>query len=124
MNDNRGTLDAITLVRRRGYNRLPVYSGNISNIVGIVTLTTWDLMDLELSARSVEDLITPRINNRWLMLEISGNKLMSRDMTIYRPTVDQQKLWNAPKSGIVADWLKIVGPEGDKALSVIQKYNK
>ncbi len=59
LNDNRGTLDAITLVRRRGYNRLPVYSGNISNIVGIVTLTTWDLMDLELAARPLDDLIKP-----------------------------------------------------------------
>jgi CBS domain containing-hemolysin-like protein len=59
INRNRDTRSAITLVRRRGYNRLPVYSGNISNIVGIVTLTTWDLMDQELSVRSLEDLIKP-----------------------------------------------------------------
>ncbi|MGB5259323.1 MAG: hemolysin family protein [Gammaproteobacteria bacterium] len=59
INRNRDTRSAITLVRRRGYNRLPVYSGNISNIVGIVTLTTWDLMDQELSGRSLEDLIKP-----------------------------------------------------------------
>ena len=56
---NRDTRGAITLVRRRGYNRLPVYSRNISNIVGIVTLTTWDLMDPELENRSIEDLIEP-----------------------------------------------------------------
>jgi putative hemolysin len=56
---NRDTRSAITLVRRRGYNRLPVYSRNISNIVGIVTLTTWDLMDPELENRSIEDLIKP-----------------------------------------------------------------
>jgi CBS domain containing-hemolysin-like protein len=56
---NRDTRSAITLVRRRGYNRLPVYSRNISNIVGIVTLTTWDLMDPELEDRSIEDLIKP-----------------------------------------------------------------
>ena len=59
LNRNRDTRDAITLVRRRGYNRLPVYTGNISNIVGIVTLTTWDLMDLELPARPLEDFIKP-----------------------------------------------------------------
>jgi CBS domain containing-hemolysin-like protein len=40
INRNRDTRSAITLVRRRGYNRLPVYSRNISNITGIVTLTT------------------------------------------------------------------------------------
>ena len=56
---NRDTRSAITLVRRRGYNRLPVYSRNISNITGIVTLTTWDLMDPELEGRSIEDLIKP-----------------------------------------------------------------
>jgi putative hemolysin len=36
-----------------------VYSRNISNIVGVVTLTTWDLMDPELPNRSLEDLIRP-----------------------------------------------------------------
>ena len=59
INRNRDTRSAIQQVRRRGYNRLPVYSGNISNIVGIVTLTTWDLMDAELPDRSIEDLIEP-----------------------------------------------------------------
>jgi CBS domain containing-hemolysin-like protein len=59
INRNRDTRSAIQQVRRRGYNRLPVYSRNISNIVGIVTLTTWDLMDPELPERSIEDLIKP-----------------------------------------------------------------
>jgi len=59
INRNRDTRSAIQQVRRRGYNRLPVYTGNISNIVGIVTLTTWDLMDPELADRSIEDLIKP-----------------------------------------------------------------
>jgi CBS domain containing-hemolysin-like protein len=59
INRNRDTRNAITLVRRRGYNRLPVYTGNISNIVGVVTLTTWDLMDPELPGRPLEELIKP-----------------------------------------------------------------
>ena len=59
INRNRDTRSAVTLVRRRGYNRLPVYSRNISNIVGVVTLTTWDLMDPELSDRPLEQLIKP-----------------------------------------------------------------
>jgi CBS domain containing-hemolysin-like protein len=57
--NRRDSRSAITLVRRRGYNRLPVYSGNISNIVGVVTLTTWDLMDQELPDLPLEDLIKP-----------------------------------------------------------------
>ena len=59
INRNRDTRSAVTLVRRRGYNRLPVYSRNISNIVGIVTLTTWDLMDQELPDKPLEELIKP-----------------------------------------------------------------
>jgi CBS domain containing-hemolysin-like protein len=59
INRNRDTRGAVTLVRRRGYNRLPVYSRNISNITGIVTLTTWDLMDPELPDRPLEELIKP-----------------------------------------------------------------
>jgi len=59
INRNRDSRSAITLVRRRGYNRLPVYSRNISNIVGVVTLTTWDLMDKELPDRPLEELIKP-----------------------------------------------------------------
>jgi putative hemolysin len=56
---NASTRKAIALVRKRGYNRLPVYSRNISNILGIVTLTTWDLMDLELATTALEKLIKP-----------------------------------------------------------------
>ena len=59
INRNRDTRSAVTLVRRRGYNRLPVYTGNISNVVGVVTLTTWDLMDPGLEDRSLEELIKP-----------------------------------------------------------------
>ena len=59
INRNRDTRSAVTLVRRRGYNRLPVYSRNISNIVGVITLTTWDLMDSELPDYPLEELIMP-----------------------------------------------------------------
>ncbi len=56
---NRQTKDAVRLVRRRGYNRLPVFSRNSSNIVGVVTLSTWDLMDLGLMDRPLEEFIKP-----------------------------------------------------------------
>ena len=59
VNRNQNTAEAINLVRRRGYNRLPAYDGNISNIFGIVTLTTWDLLDRKLSSRPLTELIKP-----------------------------------------------------------------
>ena len=54
---SQNTKHAIDLVRRHGYNRLPVYQSNVSNIVGIVTLSTWDLMDQELSERPLSEFI-------------------------------------------------------------------
>ena len=52
-------LRAIAMVRRKGYNRLPVYKGNISNIIGVVTLTTWDLLSQSLTDKTLEELIKP-----------------------------------------------------------------
>jgi len=52
---------AIDLVRRHGYNRLPVYENNTSNITGIVTLTTWDLMDRALVDKPLDSLIKPAL---------------------------------------------------------------
>ncbi len=52
---------AIELVRRHGYNRLPVYENSTSNVIGVVTLTTWDLMDQELPKKPLEDLTKPAL---------------------------------------------------------------
>jgi CBS domain containing-hemolysin-like protein len=51
------TSRAFALVRRHGYNRLPVYDGNIGNVIGIITLTVWDLMEKTLRDRPLGDLI-------------------------------------------------------------------
>jgi CBS domain containing-hemolysin-like protein len=56
---SRSIMRAIATVRRRGYNRLPVYKGNISNITGIATLTTWDLMEKSTTLKTLDDLTKP-----------------------------------------------------------------
>jgi CBS domain containing-hemolysin-like protein len=53
------TTEAISLVRRFGFNRMPVHKGNSGDIIGIATLDTWDLMDEGLSDKSFKDLIKP-----------------------------------------------------------------
>ncbi len=53
--------EAIALVRKRGYNRLPVYENSTSNVIGVVTLNTWDLMDREIAAKPLQDLIKPAL---------------------------------------------------------------
>ncbi len=61
INHNKSARRAVAMVRNRGYNRLPVYRRNISNIVGIVTITTWDMMDADLVNRPLEELIRPAL---------------------------------------------------------------
>ena len=61
INLNKTTRRAIAMVQRRGYNRLPVYKGNTSNIVGIVTLTTWDLMDPATVEKPLSKLVEPAL---------------------------------------------------------------
>ncbi len=59
ISNTRNILRAIATVRRKGYNRLPVYKGNTSDIIGIATLTTWDLMDSTITGKSLSDFISP-----------------------------------------------------------------
>jgi CBS domain containing-hemolysin-like protein len=55
LNRRHDTRRAVDLVRSYGYNRLPVYEGNVGNVVGILTLTVWDLMEEETARRPLED---------------------------------------------------------------------
>ena len=58
-NENRDMREAIRTVIQFGYNRLPVYRGNITNVKGVLTLSTWDLMVPDLADRPVTDFIKP-----------------------------------------------------------------
>jgi CBS domain containing-hemolysin-like protein len=59
INKRQTTREAISLVRRHGFNRLPVYEHNINHIFGVVTLSTWDLMDPDLKHTDLKELIKP-----------------------------------------------------------------
>ena len=50
---------AIEVVRKHGFNRLPVFENNTSNIVGVVTLSTWDMLADHSSRKPLADLIKP-----------------------------------------------------------------
>ncbi|MDJ0881665.1 MAG: hemolysin family protein [Gammaproteobacteria bacterium] len=54
------TLDkAIQIVIRTGYSRLPVYDTEASRVIGILVITTWDLLDPEIKSHSLHDYIRP-----------------------------------------------------------------
>ncbi len=54
-NETRSMNEAVRLVMKYGFNRLPVYQGNITNITGILTLSSWDLMDPQILEKPVQD---------------------------------------------------------------------
>jgi len=58
-NERRDMEEAARRVVKHGYNRLPVYSGNITNVNGVLTLSTWDLMLPELMEKPVSDFVSP-----------------------------------------------------------------
>jgi CBS domain containing-hemolysin-like protein len=55
----RDTRAAYRLVRDHGYNRMPVYEGNVGNVVGILTFTVWDLMEGAPPDQPLAELIRP-----------------------------------------------------------------
>ncbi len=59
INEMRSMSDAVLLVTKHGYNRLPVYRGNITNLKGVLTLSTWDLLDEGIEERPMSDFIRP-----------------------------------------------------------------
>ena len=61
INQTKSSRRAVAMVRNRGYNRLPVYHRNISNIIGVATITTWDMMDASLLEHPLEDLTKPAL---------------------------------------------------------------
>ncbi len=58
-NEMRSTGDAVMVILKHGYNRLPVYRGNITNLKGVLTMTTWDLLDERVEERPLTDFILP-----------------------------------------------------------------
>ncbi len=58
-NEVRDLPEAAQTVIKRGYNRLPVYRSNITNVTGVLTLSTWDLMDKNIAEQSLADHIQP-----------------------------------------------------------------
>lgn len=59
LSSDQTTGDAIRIARARGHFRLPVYRGERNQIVGVVALSVWDLMDPALAQRPLQDLIGP-----------------------------------------------------------------
>ncbi len=58
INENRHTEKAVRLVLKYGFNRLPVYRGNITNITGVLTIDTWALMDPEIMEKPSSEYVS------------------------------------------------------------------
>ncbi len=58
LNETRPMKEAVRLVMKHGFNRLPVYRGNITNIKSILTLDSWNLMEPDILDNSATDYIS------------------------------------------------------------------
>jgi len=56
---DRSTEAAIELVRKQGFNRVPVFESDAHRIIGVVMLTTWELLDKNIASHALKDLIQP-----------------------------------------------------------------
>lgn len=61
INSDRSLEHAIDVVLSKGFNRLPVYDTDASRIIGILVLTTWDLLEPDLDQRSLADYLYPAL---------------------------------------------------------------
>ncbi|WP_300337540.1 hemolysin family protein [Accumulibacter sp.] len=59
--ERRVMAEAVRRVWEHGFNRLPVFRGNITNVTGVLTLTTWDLLQPEIEQRAISDFIRPAL---------------------------------------------------------------
>lgn len=50
--------EAMNTAWRTGFNRLPVYKANMTNIHGILTLDTWAMLDPETAKRPISEFVT------------------------------------------------------------------
>ena len=61
VNESREMSEAVRRVWASGFNRLPVFRGNITNVTGVMTLSTWDLLLPDIEQRAVEDFVKPAL---------------------------------------------------------------
>ena len=60
--DRETSLDNVVgLVRSLGFQDIPVYEGNISTMVGMLSLSPWDLMDLDIENATLDAFIQPAL---------------------------------------------------------------
>ena len=102
---------------------------NFAPVGAAITMnkTSWAKLsdqDKKLVGEYIKKLQTAE-NKFYIDLEKSGENDVKKYMKVYEPTPEERKLWSAPKNTIVGEWLKAVGEEsGNKALAVIEKYNR
>lgn len=60
-NERRGIDEAVRRVWEHGFNRLPVFRSNITNVTGVLTLSTWDLLQPDIDKRAASDFVRPAL---------------------------------------------------------------
>jgi len=59
IDSSQGTTSALSVVRKTSDTHIPVFEGKRSNVIGIISLTLWDLADAQLPSRDLAELTKP-----------------------------------------------------------------
>ncbi|MBF0454913.1 MAG: HlyC/CorC family transporter [Magnetococcales bacterium] len=57
LDENTSMEDAMECIWNKGFNRLPIYRDNLTNVIGVLTLNTWDMMDPEIVNKSISEFV-------------------------------------------------------------------
>ncbi|MEO5365446.1 MAG: hemolysin family protein [Magnetococcus sp. WYHC-3] len=77
--------EVVETVVRHGYNRLPLFSGNLTNIVGVLTLDTWHLMDPGIATHAIDEFVHAP-------LYISPNQSIDRTLPLMQARPDHMAI--------------------------------
>jgi CBS domain containing-hemolysin-like protein len=61
LSHRQSTREAVMIARRHGYFRLPVYEDEPGQIIGVIALSIWKLMEPQLMEKSLAELISPAL---------------------------------------------------------------
>lgn len=84
-NEMRSMEQAVRRIWASGFNRLPVFRNNITNVTGVLTLSTWDLLLPDIEQRQVSEFVRPA-------LYLSPKQTIDQVLPLLRARIDHMAI--------------------------------
>ena len=96
----------------------------LGNKYSLESLSDQDRLALDVVMKWLGDALTKQVLVRDKTYGAILREKMGDDVTVYTPTPEEMKLWNAPREDFKAYWLKTTGERGKKAIELIEKHRE